>query len=129
MRPLLLDEMLSPRLAESLRERDVDAVALVADAGLRGIPDDEVRALATEQGRVVVTCNVADFLRLDVSWRAEGRSHSGLALIASASFPQDKAFVGAVTDALVAAGPQLLPDTVTFVRRVSAGGRPLPRRS
>lgn len=60
---LLLDEMYSERVAESLRERDHDA-AHVREIGLGGAVDAEVLARAAEEDRTVVTENAADFLPL-----------------------------------------------------------------
>lgn len=60
---LLLDEMYSERVAESLREQGHDAVH-VREIGLGGALDAEVLARAGEEGRTVVTENAADFLPL-----------------------------------------------------------------
>ncbi|MEI6446745.1 MAG: DUF5615 family PIN-like protein [Actinomycetes bacterium] len=58
---LLLDAMLSPRLAEALRTARCDAIALAEVDSRAGIPDDEVLAIATDLGRALVTDNVRDF--------------------------------------------------------------------
>jgi hypothetical protein len=42
--PLLLDEMFAPVVAEALRDKGYDVVAVVAEAGLRALSDDEVYA-------------------------------------------------------------------------------------
>jgi len=99
-RALLLDEMLSPAIAEQLREREWDAQALTEIPGLAGISDDEVLAYATTAHRVVVTRNVRDFIMLDRQWRDLGRTHSGIACLGSQAFRQDRAFVGSVVSAL-----------------------------
>ncbi len=62
---LLLDEMYSPRLAEHLRARGHDVLAVAELAELIGRSDIEVARFARERGRMVVTENVADFWRLD----------------------------------------------------------------
>ncbi|MBI3966692.1 MAG: DUF5615 family PIN-like protein [Chloroflexi bacterium] len=58
----LLDEDLSFRVAEGLRQRGVDAVS-VHEIGRanRRIPDEEQLTYATTQGRAIVTYNRADF--------------------------------------------------------------------
>ena len=103
MTPLLLDEMLGGRLAEALRRHDMDVRALVETADQRGLPDEEVLAMAAAEQRVVLTANVPDFLRLDREWRREGRSHAGILLVPSYSFPQDGSLTGALTGAVLRA--------------------------
>ena len=114
-RRFLLDEMLGPRVAEQLRAKGVDAVALVEEPSHRGLPDAEVLELATATDRVVVTRNVVDFLRLDQQWRAAGRAHAGILLVPQASFPHDRAFVGAVVTALAA--HEVVPSACAFLAR------------
>ncbi|MDP8999568.1 MAG: DUF5615 family PIN-like protein [Myxococcota bacterium] len=74
---LLLDENLSPRVAETLiREDGVDAVH-VRDRGLLGALDRRVLDAAFAEDRVLVTSNVDDFVTL-----ARAREvHSGIVLI------------------------------------------------
>lgn len=98
--PLLLDEMLTPLIAQQLRERGHDVTAVAGDPELQGLPDDQVLATATASGRALVTANIRDFLPLDAALTAAGRSHSGLVLIPTRTFPQDRAFMGAITEAL-----------------------------
>ena len=59
----LIDEMLSPATAEALSALGHDAVG-VAAAGLGSCDDATVYAAATEQQRVMVTENFADFAGL-----------------------------------------------------------------
>jgi len=58
---LLLDEHLSPDLAEALRKRGLDALA-VAGSALAALPDEEIFARAADMGRVLVTFNNPDFV-------------------------------------------------------------------
>lgn len=76
---LLLDEDISYRVAEGLRQRGVDAVS-VYEVGRanKGLSDEEQLAFATQEGRVLVTYNRADYQALDAMWRAEGRTHAGI---------------------------------------------------
>lgn len=69
---LYLDENLSPRIAEQLQQRGIDAVS-VRDLNLLGDIDTNHLERATAMGRVLVTTDV-DFLRL----AAEGREHKGI---------------------------------------------------
>ncbi len=59
---LLLDENLSPQQAVILREQGHDAVA-VMDVGLSGQPDENIRAHAIQENRVLLTLDV-DFANM-----------------------------------------------------------------
>jgi predicted nuclease of predicted toxin-antitoxin system len=78
---LLLDEMWSPMIAQELRRRGFDAVA-IAEPEISnrygGLPDDEVFAMANADGRVVVTDNVADFERVRLEWEEKSQPYQGL---------------------------------------------------
>ena len=120
MTALLLDEMLSGVIAEQLRARDLDVVAVVESPRRSGTPDEELLAHAAEQERVLVTANVADFAAIATDWRAAGREHAGLVYVTSRTFPQDRSFVGAIVSALLAlhdSGGIPCPGTETFLRR------------
>lgn len=120
VRPLLLDEMIGPKVAAALRERSWDVYGVVERADLRSLPDDSVLDLAARAERILVTRNLVDFLKLDHEWKAGGREHAGLVLIPEASFPQDRSLVGAVVTSLLAAADSgLLPvaDQVLFLPR------------
>lgn len=78
-RRFLLDEDLSRRVAEGLRARGIDAVAVSeVHRGNRAIPDEDQLRYATEHARVLVTYNRADFQALDVQWRRKGQRHAGI---------------------------------------------------
>ena len=69
---LYVDENLSPRIAEQLRLRGVDAVS-TRDLGVLGDIDENHLARATRMDRVLVTTD-EDFLRL----AASGVKHAGI---------------------------------------------------
>jgi hypothetical protein len=98
--PLLLDEMFSDAIAGRLRAKHHDVVAVVGDPALAGLPDDQILAFATAQGRALVTANIRDFMPLNSQYAASGTSHAGLILVSAKTFPQDASYVGAVTSAL-----------------------------
>ena len=100
---LLLDEMLAPAIADQLKRRGLDVEAVARRTDLAALPDDQVLAVGVIEDRVVVTLNIVDFAGLHSEWQAAGRSHAGLVLVSTASFPQDGAFVGAVVESLAAA--------------------------
>ena len=98
--PLLLDEMFSDDIARQLRTKGYDVISVVADLALAGLPDDQVLAYATAEGRPLVTANIKDFVPLDARYRAAGQSHAGLILVSTKTFPQNRGFPSAVTTAL-----------------------------
>lgn len=101
---LLLDGLLSPAIAVTLRahDHDVTAVSETRNQSLRGLEDCALLDHATTEQRAVVTDNVGDFLachRRMVEWR---REHFGLVLFSNASFPRHRhdLFVRSLTAAL-----------------------------
>lgn len=119
-RGLLLDEMLSPTIAGQLRERGHDVYAITQRPDLVGIADGHVLALGADEDRVVVTLNIADFAALHSDWQAQGRSHAGLVYVSTATFPQDRAFLGALVGSLdkaVRSGELPGQDETRFLRR------------
>jgi predicted nuclease of predicted toxin-antitoxin system len=116
--PLLLDEMLSSNIADELRAKGHDVLAVVADPALLALPDDQILAHAAATGRALVTANIKDFMPLDAQYRAAGQAHAGLILISAKTFRQDRAFTAAITGALSAfldQDPGLQPGQVTFL--------------
>jgi hypothetical protein len=96
---LLLDEMLSPDIAELLQDRghDVQAIAGSAHAELS---DPEVLDLARSQQRAVVTNNVRDFRPLHIAAvQVDGTGHYGMVFMAG-NFRRSKADIGRIVDAL-----------------------------
>jgi hypothetical protein len=100
VRPILLDEMLSPRIAEQLRVVGADVVAISDTAHLKGTSDSDVLELATSEARALITDNIRDFAPLNASWAALGRTHAGMVFISTKTFPQDRTRVGRITAAL-----------------------------
>ncbi len=84
---LLLDEDVPILLAEVLRQRGHD-VAHVTEVELSGTSDDRVFEFALEQGRSLLTHNVADFLALTERYAREGRAHGGLFLATQLPFAE-----------------------------------------
>lgn len=77
---LVLDEHLSPTIAEELRRRGHDVVA-AAQVGLRQQPDAAVWAWAVAQGRAVVTANYGDFRALHQLYLSRGERRAGIVLV------------------------------------------------
>lgn len=79
---LLLDAHLSgARIGKPLRARGHDVRAVDGERDLDGWPDEALLALASEEGRVMVTFDVKDFPEIARRWAEAGRAHAGLAIV------------------------------------------------
>lgn len=86
---LLLDHNLSGRgIAGPLRSAGHDVRALQEEPELEGIDDEDVLALASAEGRIVVTRNSRHFGPIAREWAEVGRAHTGLILIWSSDTDQ-----------------------------------------
>jgi hypothetical protein len=79
----LLDEQLSPAIAELLRKRGHDVQAVGERADLAGQPDQVILETAATEDMVVITNNVKDFRPLAAERLARGETHAGLILLPS----------------------------------------------
>ncbi len=114
---LLLDEMYPAAVAEGLRARGHDVVAVVERPELRNLPDDELFAAAQEQRRTVVTENVRDFVPLANDRDARGVLHHGIVLVHPRAHPRgNPRTIGALVVALDAHAAQLATEQPTSLR-------------
>ena len=87
---VLIDEQLSPAIAEELRSLGWDAQAVRNERpDLEGRPDTAVMDVAHRERRIVVTNNVKDYRPIAADRLARGEGHSGLILV-PASRPRTK---------------------------------------
>lgn len=99
---LLLDEMLSPVIAERLRARGHDVEAIAGHAPRRALSDDEVLDLARSERRALVTNNLVDFRPLHHdAITPGGQGHFGMVFMAG-DYRRTKADVGRIVSALCA---------------------------
>ena len=77
-----LDENLSPETARLLRDRGIDAVS-AHELRRHQVADRAQLALATADGRAVVTRDVVDFLLLSSQMIAANTEHAGIIVQAS----------------------------------------------
>jgi predicted nuclease of predicted toxin-antitoxin system len=92
---LLLDEMISPKIARELRSRgDFDVQAIKGDRpDLEAVADREiVRRIATEQ-RTLVTNDVLDFQLIHNQMLVAGEEHYGLIFTSDSTMPRNKASI------------------------------------
>jgi nucleoside-diphosphate-sugar epimerase len=87
-------------MAEQLCAKGYDVRAVVTSPEFTGLPDEEILIGAIEAGRSLVTANIKDFMSLHARYRAANRPHAGLILVSAKAFPQNRAFISAVTNAL-----------------------------
>jgi Domain of unknown function (DUF5615) len=97
---LLLDEMLSPVIAERLRERGHDVWAISGHREHEALSDRDVMDLARAQRRAVVTNNVVDFRPLHHEAVAPGGAgHWGMVFMPG-DYRRTKADIGRIVRAL-----------------------------
>ncbi len=99
---LLLDEMLSPVIAQALCDRGHDVEAIKGHPLHEALSDREVVNLARSQCRAVVTNNVVDFRPLHHEAIAlGGPGHFGMVFMPG-SYRRTKADIGRISEALEA---------------------------
>ena len=100
---LLLDEQFDPVIAEGLRQKGIDAVAVQRERpDLESQDDEVVLRAATAEHRVLVTNNAQDFAPLVEDFGLRGETHFGVVLTNDSTFPRSKAGVGLLVRALTA---------------------------
>lgn len=98
---LLLDEMWSPAVAEALRQRGHDVVAVAARRGLRSATDEAVAEAARAEGRAIVTEDVKGFRALATAAGHAGRGFPLLILTGNRRWPRaNPGTVGRLVEAL-----------------------------
>ena len=71
------DEDIYGAVAVALRNAGFDAIS-TPEAGRRGESDESQLQWATDEGRLIVTFNVAHFSNLHNVWQYQGRHHTGI---------------------------------------------------
>lgn len=93
--------MLPVSIVTQLAGAGCDTEAVSARPDLRGAPDAEVLDVAARDGRILVTDNVRDFVALSSLWAGQGRTHPGIVLISSKTFPMTRSRSGQIAAALL----------------------------
>ena len=84
---ILLDEQISGKVAERLRDRGHDVTAATDDPSLRGLSDPDLFEVAQQQGRALVTYNRVDFEPIIREYAQMDREHCGLVIVHPTRFP------------------------------------------
>ncbi len=88
---VLLDEHFPSVVAEQLRARGHDCIAVTERPDLRGRSDPEIYAVAVTEGRWIVTENVVDFVPIHAEALGQGEVPAGLILTSNRRFPRGRA--------------------------------------
>ena len=102
---LLLDELWAPTIAAELRKRRFDVIAINEQAQTSryaGTTDDHVFARAQEDGRTIVTDNIADYAKARRDWESRGAVHYGVIYALNPPFNRHRgdAVIGQIVKAL-----------------------------
>ena len=121
---LLLDEHLPQVIAARLRLLGYDVVAVAERSDLRGSSDHALWVAARSLGRLIVTQDVGDFIRLALQDAAIARSHPGLVLIHHGWFSRGDRHIGRLEESLrvlLAANPaeDALARRITWLEAVA----------
>ena len=121
---LTLDEMFSPKVADALRERGRNVVAVAERVDLRAMTDDDLYAWAAAQRCWLLTENVKDLRPIMLRALQAGGAAAGLLFTSSRTFPRSRRDLGPLTEAIyawVAKGPPAPPLSEDWL--VKAGDR------
>jgi hypothetical protein len=91
---LLLDEHYSRLIAEQLRERSHDVIAVTERSDLIGLRDAELFALLPAERRAIMTENWGDFQRELQNAAATGMTHYGVLFTSRKQLPRGKQTIG-----------------------------------
>jgi predicted nuclease of predicted toxin-antitoxin system len=108
---LLLDEMISPRVARELRAAGHDAQAIKADRPeLEAASDRDVLLRAAAERRALVTNDMLDFQLLHDRLLASGEGHYGILFTDDTTLPRNRASIPLWTQTLAALLDDNQPD-------------------
>ena len=111
---ILLDQHIPLAVAEALRGSGHEALS-VLDANLLGALDDTLLGFATEQGRVFISSNYRDFIRLPRVWNQEGRDFPGIVLVKHKGPEYDPGDIVARIEQHITTDPSRLQNSLTWL--------------
>ena len=111
---LLLDEMWTHVIAEQLRRRGHDVIAVVELTDQAGKSDREIFMIAQREQRVIVTDNEDDFCPIVATELSRGHSHVGMIYTTHRRYSRhDAAIIGRMVNGLM----KLLDEDVDLSNR------------
>ena len=117
---LLLDEMFPEAMGEQLRAKGHDVRGGGDDPRVRGLPDEEILSAPPRRAGRWSRPTSRTSCRSTPATAATSRSHAGLVMVSTKTFPQNRAYVAAVTSALddlLASAADALEGRVVFLQR------------
>jgi predicted nuclease of predicted toxin-antitoxin system len=99
---LLLDEHFDYAVAEQLRSRGIDALAVTERPELKQASDRALLRIATDERRVIVTNNVRDFVTLVEAFGLARETQFGVLLTHNRTFPRTDDGMGSLVRSLAA---------------------------
>jgi len=111
---LVMDEMVSPRIAAALRDQGDDVIAVAERGELRAMNDEEVFAWANAQRRWLLTENVKEFRPILLRALQADTPVTGILFTSGRSFPRSRKNPGPLIQAIHAwlvSGPPESPLT------------------
>jgi hypothetical protein len=94
-----LDHHYATAIAVELRARGHD-VTTALERGWHTEDDEPLLHLCQDDGRALLTNNVADFITIAGRWQSTGRPHAGIVFTSDASMPRSKHTIGLFVTAL-----------------------------
>jgi hypothetical protein len=114
---LYLDENLSPRIAEMLRARGLDAVSAHEVSGNIQLDDRSQLLYAAGSRRAIVTCDIEDFAELTGEFIATNREHAGIVFVPPSFRSDEFAAIADAVEQVARAYPGGLGGAVVFLKR------------
>jgi hypothetical protein len=84
---LLLDEQISDKIANRLRDLGHDVVAATAEETMRGLGDADLFEVTQQEGRALVTYDRGDFEPVIRDYATTNRLHHGVVIVHINRFP------------------------------------------
>jgi hypothetical protein len=124
---LFLDAHISAhRLGQALRRAGHDVRSADEERALDGWTDADLLALASQEGRIMVTFNVRDFPRLAREWAEAGRTHAGCAILVGIDHSEFGTILRVLERVFTARPDSPSPTTSRIIGLVSRRHRPTP---
>ena len=111
-----LDENLSPRIAEILRGRGLDAVS-AHEVGNTRLDDRSQLRYAAGAHRAIVTGNIRDFTELSGEFIAANLEHAGIVLVPRTFRTEDFAAIADAVEHVAREYPSGLAGAVVYLQR------------